>query len=269
MTIYAVGDIQGCLEPLKRLLDKAGFDPTYDRLISVGDVVNRGPNSLETLRFLKHLGKSFEMVLGNHELHLLAVAAGVRLPTAKDTLDDILSAADREDLTHWLKQQPLVRQVGEYIIVHAGIPPQWSSKMALQLSDEVSTVLKRDSQTLLNSLYGNEPDWSKNLTGTERWRAIINAFTRMRFCDADGHLNLTIKTSPKHAPAGMKAWFKHKQRKTLDTPLIFGHWAALEGRDCGRNLFPLDTGCIWGGRLRLFNLDSRQYLHLDCKETSD
>ena len=268
MTIYAVGDVQGCLEPLKRLLEKIAFDPACDRLISVGDVVNRGPESLQTLRFLKTLGKSFEMVLGNHELHLLAVAAGVRPPTPKDTLNEVLNAPDREELTHWLTQQPLVRQVGDYIVVHAGIPPQWSSAKALKLSNEVSMVLKRNSQALLNGLYGNLPDWDEDLSEAERWRAIINAFTRMRFCDADGRLNLTAKTSPTHSPIGMKPWFDHKQRRALDTPLIFGHWASLEGRDCGRNLFPLDTGCIWGGRLRLFDLDSRRYLHIDCKEVA-
>lgn len=267
MAIYAVGDIQGCLEALKRLLDKARFDPEHDRLLSVGDVVNRGPDSLETLRFLKNLGDSFTMVLGNHDLHLLAVATGVRPPTSKDTLDDILHAPDRDELLHWLKQQALLLKFDDYLLVHAGIPPQWSAHEALALAAEVEAVLKHDSETLLRHMYGNQPDWHPQLIGSERWRAIINAFTRMRFCTLNGKLDLASKIAPEQtsnqSPETLQPWYAHNTRKTRDTPIIFGHWAALEGRDCGTNLFPLDTGYVWGGRLRLFDLGAQSYLHVE------
>ncbi|MEH6544526.1 MAG: symmetrical bis(5'-nucleosyl)-tetraphosphatase [Porticoccaceae bacterium] len=269
MAVYAVGDIQGCLDPLKRLLDQASFDPQCDRLLSVGDVVNRGPDSLNTLRFVKNLGDSFQMVLGNHDLHLLAVAAGVRPPTRKDTLNEILNAPDRDELLHWLQQQPLLFKIDDYLLVHAGIPPQWSASEALALAAEVETVLRQDSQALLHTMYGDGPNWNAELTGSERWRAIINSLTRMRFSSVDGQLDLTTKTSPDHPPAGMKPWYAHGQRKTQSTPIIFGHWAALQGRDCGENIFPLDTGCVWGEQMRLFNLDTRQYQHIDCQAVSD
>lgn len=266
MAVYAVGDIQGCLEALKRLLDKTQFDPERDHLLSVGDVVNRGPNSLDTLRFVKNLGGNFSMVLGNHDLHLLAVAAGVRPPTSKDTLDDILNAPDRDELLHWLKQQALLLKFDNYLVVHAGIPPQWSAHQALALAAEVETALKQDSETLLQSIYGDKPDWHPQLVGSERWRAIINAFTRMRFCTPEGQLDLVSKTAPEltpdQTPETLQPWYAHRSRKTRGIPIIFGHWAALDGRDCGANLFPLDTGYVWGGRLRLFNLESRSYLHV-------
>ncbi len=268
MATYAVGDIQGCLESLEQLLTKVAFDPKHDRLISVGDVVNRGPRSLDTLRFVKQLGGSFHMVLGNHDLHLLALGAGIRSPTPKDTLDDILNAPDRDELLHWLTQQPLLLKIDDYLVVHAGIPPLWSASEALALAAEVETALRKNSLPVLKIMYGDKPDWKPALTGNERQRAIINALTRMRFCGPQGQLDLITKTSPDQAPSGMKPWYDYDKRKARKTPIIFGHWAALMGQDCGENLFPLDTGCVWGGKLRLLNLDSQQYHHIECQESA-
>lgn len=268
MATYAVGDIQGCLKSLEQLLEKTKFDSRVDCLLSVGDIVNRGPDSLGTLRFVKSLGSSFRMVLGNHDLHLLAVAAGVRPCNPQDTLDDILTAPDRDELLHWLKQQPLLLEYGAYLLVHAGIPPQWSAEEALSLAAEVEYQLRVNDAELLQNLYGNKPDWQAQLVGYERWRAIINAFTRMRFCSPDGLLDLATKNSPdtstKTQISAFQPWYSHRARKTLDIPIIFGHWAALQGRECGDKLFPLDTGCVWGGRLRCLELENQRYHHVEC-----
>ena len=261
---YAVGDLQGCLDPLKRLLDKISFEPKKDTLWSVGDVVNRGPNSLETLRFCYNLGDHFRMVLGNHDLHLLATAHGFRKPSRSDTLDEILNAPDRDELLNWLQQQPLLFESEGYLVVHAGIPPQWSQKKAVQLAEEMNSVLRCDKKSteFFKIMYGNEPDiWKKGLAPPLRWRLITNYFTRMRFCSAEGHLELTCKNLPEKPPKGYSPWFDHKDRKTKKTNIIFGHWAALEGRHCGKRLFPLDTGCVWGGPMRLMNIKTKEYFH--------
>ncbi len=262
MTDYAVGDVQGCLDPLLQLLDKVAFDPNLDRLISVGDLINRGPKSLETLRFCYGLGDAFKMVLGNHDLHLLAIAHGVRSPTPKDTLDEILNAPDRAQLLDWLQQQPLLLQVGQYHIVHAGIPPIWDLPKAHTLAAEVSCVLRSDAAgEYFSHMYGNQPAiWSENLSGPERWRVITNYLTRMRFCTAEGELELESKSAIELV-LPYRPWFAHSHHRNLNDKIIFGHWAALEGRDCGDNVFALDTGCVWGGPMRLMNLDNHEYLH--------
>lgn len=264
MSWYVVGDIQGCLDPLRRLLDLARFDPGRDRLLAVGDLVNRGPASLETLRWLHELGPAFDTVLGNHDLHLLAVAAGVRAPNAKDTLQPLLEAPDRDQLMDWLRRRPLLLEAQGYTLVHAGIPPQWSLEDARAHAREVEAVLRQHPERLLNVLYGDQPDWRPDLPGPDRWRAIINAFTRMRFCDGSGALDLRTKSGPAFPPPGMRPWYAHPGRRTAGVPLVFGHWAALEGADCGPNLFPLDTGCVWGRCLRLLNLETGRYLHHPC-----
>ena len=265
MTDYAVGDIQGCLDPLLRLLDEVGFDPGCDRLFSVGDVVNRGPQSLETLRYLKSLGDAFEMVVGNHDLHLLAIAHGVRPPNPKDTLDEILAAPDREELLSWLQGQPLILQVGDSTLVHAGIPPFWTISEARTKADEVHSVLQSDrAGEYFSAMYGNQPDlWDEHLDGPARWRVITNYLTRMRFCDAQGRLNLTAKGTAEQPPAGYAPWFSF-QRQAKNDHIVFGHWAALQGKVPGSNLHALDTGCVWGGNLRLMDLNSRQYHHTPC-----
>jgi len=260
MTDYAVGDIQGCFEHLISLLDKIHFDPDKDRLIAAGDLVNRGPKSLETLRYCMALGDAFAMVLGNHELHLLAIAHGVREPTPKDTISEILEAPDADELLDWLQRQPLMLNVKEYTIVHAGIPPQWTLTRAQSLAEEVHHALISDGASdYFRQMYGDYPEkWSEDLEGSSRLRVITNYLTRMRFCTSDGILDLQTKDtlSP---PTSYRPWFDHPLRKTASQKIIFGHWAALKGRYCGPNLFPLDTGCVWGGPLRVMNLTNQVY----------
>ena len=257
-----MGDVQGCYDPLIALLDSICFDPSLDTLVSVGDLVNRGPLNLATLRFCKALGNSFQMVLGNHDLHLLAIAEGVRVPTNKDTIEDILTAPDAEELLQWLRTQPLLLDIDGYQIVHAGVPHIWTIEQAHQLASEVSMVIQSDQRTLyFEHMYGNTPNiWSSNLQGPERWRVITNYLTRMRFCNAEGKLDLiqkeTIDMTPPYQP-----WFTFARPTLCSAKIVFGHWAALQGKDCGENLFALDTGCIWGGPLRVMKLDTEQYFH--------
>ncbi|MDG2019005.1 MAG: symmetrical bis(5'-nucleosyl)-tetraphosphatase [Porticoccaceae bacterium] len=258
MAIYAVGDIQGCLAPLRALLEKINFNKESDLLISAGDLINRGPESLATIRFCKDLGDSFKMVLGNHDLHLLAVAEGIRKASSKDTIQEILEAPDSEEILHWLRGQPLLLNIEGYHIVHAGIPHIWSVDQAHSLGEEVSQAIQSDHRrSYFENMYGNSPDiWSDHLKGPERWRVITNYLTRMRFCSQKGQLELTTKDRlTLHEP--FKPWFKHKRREK-DQHIIFGHWAALKGNPCGPNLFALDTGYVWGGTLRLINLKTKQ-----------
>lgn len=264
---YVVGDLQGCLDPLLALLDRLKFDPAEDRLWSVGDIVNRGPQSLETLRYLKGLGDRFAMTLGNHDLHLLAVAYGYRSANNKDTLNAILKAPDREELLHWLQQQPLLLSVDSYTLVHAGIPPQWTLSEAFAHATEVETVLRNgQAGEYFATMYGNDPNcWDPNLEGPARWRVITNYLTRMRFCTAKGKLDLTNKSSPNSATKGYAPWFSHANRKTRNDKLVFGHWASLEGKLNTLNLYPLDTGYVWGGRLRILALESGEFFHIEAK----
>lgn len=263
MTTYVVGDIQGCLQPLQQLLDNVAFG-SEDQLWSVGDLVNRGPQSLETLRFCHRLGAQFRMVLGNHDLHLLAVARGIRAPHRSDTLDDILTAPDRDELLHWLQRQPLLIASEEHLLVHAGIPPQWSKEQAIEFAAEMQQVLTDEAMAhdFFQVMYGNEPDcWNEHITPPMRWRLITNYFTRMRFCSSEGQLELSTKSSPNQPPTGFAPWYSHPDRLTKSSNIIFGHWAALQGKPCGSGLFPLDTGCVWGGPLRLMNLTTGNYHH--------
>ncbi|UVE17391.1 symmetrical bis(5'-nucleosyl)-tetraphosphatase [Pseudomonas sp. LS44] len=271
MTVYAVGDLQGCLDPLKCLLQRVAFDPARDRLWLVGDLVNRGPQSLETLRFLYAMRDSLVCVLGNHDLHLLAVAHDIERLRKADTLNDILQAPDRNDLLDWLRQQKLMHYdtEREIAMVHAGIPPQWSLKKALKYAGEVEEALRDDARLrpYLDGMYGNEPTkWDKDLKGVTRLRVITNYFTRMRFCKADGTLDLKSKEGLGSAPPGYAPWFSHAERKTRGLKLIFGHWAALEGRCNEPGLFALDTGCVWGNALTLMNVDSGKLHRCDCPE---
>ena len=260
MTDYVIGDIQGCYDELMGLLKKIRFNPDKDNLIAAGDIVNRGPKSLETLRFCKSLGKSFQMVLGNHDLHLLAIAQGVKSPTSKDTINNILKAPDAQTLLDWLQQHPLLLSIGEYTIVHAGIPPQWDLYQAGLLATEVqSALLSEQSGKFFTHMYGDEPStWNSTLKGTDRLRLITNYFTRMRFCTEFGQLDLQNKNSI-NANFPYKAWFSWDNRRSTQGKIIFGHWAALKGMNCGPNLFALDTGCVWGGPLRAMNLSNEAY----------
>jgi len=271
MTVYAVGDLQGCLEPLKCLLERVAFDPANDRLWLVGDLVNRGPQSLETLRYLYAMRDSLVCVLGNHDLHLLAASNNVERLKKGDTLSEILDAADAPELLQWLRQQKLLHhdEHRNAVLVHAGIPPQWTLRKALRLAGEVEQVL-RDDQLLrpfLDGMYGNEPNkWDKELQGVTRLRVITNYFTRMRFCTSDGKLDLKGKEGVDTAPPGYAPWFSYKERKTRDVKIIFGHWAALEGRCSVPGVFALDTGCVWGGAMTLLNVDTGVRLRCNCDD---
>lgn len=269
MALYAVGDLQGCLDPLKCLLEGVNFDPARDHLWLVGDLVNRGPQSLETLRFLYAMRESVTSVLGNHDLHLLAVAHNIERLKKGDTLREILDAPDRDDLLDWLRRQKLILYDAErdIALVHAGIPPQWSLKKALRRAAEVEEVLLDDARLplFLDGMYGNEPaKWDKDLHGVTRLRVITNYFTRMRFCTADGTLDLKSKEGVGSAPPGYAPWFSHPNRKARGQKLIFGHWAALEGRCDEPGLFALDTGCVWGGAMTLLDVDSGRKYRCDC-----
>ncbi|NND66803.1 MAG: symmetrical bis(5'-nucleosyl)-tetraphosphatase [Halioglobus sp.] len=268
MSTYVVGDVQGCLEPLKCLLEAVKFKRGRDVLWSVGDIVNRGPQSLEALRFLYDMRDSLVVVLGNHDLHLLAVAAGVRNPGRSDTLDDILAAPDREELLNWLLHQPLMHREHGFTMVHAGIPPQWSLKKAGRYAREVEAVLQSEHCVqFLRSMYGNEPAvWSDDLEGMERLRVITNYFTRMRYCTKEGWLDLESKgPEPPANGKRVSAWFSHPNRLTANDRIVFGHWAALEGRTDTANAIGLDTGCVWGGSMSLFELETGGRTHCDCR----
>lgn len=262
MSTYVVGDIQGCLTPLLSLLQKLNFNPNTDKLISVGDAVNRGPQSLETLRFCMELGDSFKMVLGNHDLHLLAVAEGIRKPSKKDTLLDILEADDAEEIFTWLRSHPLLLEIDGYHIVHAGIPHIWDISQAHSLAAEVSAVIQSDQRHLyFQHMYGNSPEvWSQELKGPERWRVITNYLTRMRFCTEQGQLELSTKDRLE-MPQPFNPWFSYRRRDDAAINIVFGHWAALQGRDCGEHLFALDTGYVWGGSLRIMELETEELFH--------
>ena len=262
MATYAIGDIHGCYKPLRALLKKVKFNSDKDILWFVGDLINRGPQSLDTLRFIYGLRDQSVIVLGNHDLHLLAMHAGYRTPSPNDTVDDILNAPDCEELLYWLRQQPLLHHDSERDItmVHAGIPPQWSVKKALKRAQEVEQVLRGDEwEIFLQSMYGNKPArWKKGLQTTERWRVITNYLTRMRFCSAKGSLDLTSKGGLHHAPKGYAPWFEYTHRKTWYNTIIFGHWAALAGETYSEHAHSLDTACVWGGTLTALRLEDWQ-----------
>jgi len=250
MAIYLIGDVQGCDEALGRLLERVDFSPSRDRLVVLGDLVNRGPASLAALRRLIALGGSGQCLLGNHDLHLLAVSRGVRKPHRSDTIGDILSAPDRVELLDWLRQRPLALMERGWLLVHAGVLPQWDAAQALQLAHEVETVLQApDWGDFLHQMYGNQPArWADTLQGSDRLRVIVNAFTRLRFCTADGEMEFETKDGAGAAPKGHFAWFEVPGRRTADTPVAFGHWSTLRGVERPR-LLALDTGCVWGGCL--------------------
>jgi bis(5'-nucleosyl)-tetraphosphatase (symmetrical) len=267
MAIYAIGDVQGCFEPLQRLLDHIQFDARADRLWFVGDLVNRGPDSLAALRYVQSLGDAAISVLGNHDLHLLAVAEGFARLKRDDTLDEVLAAPDREDLLDWLRHRPLMHFEAGCAVVHAGLLPQWSVTRALGLAAEVETQLGGPSyRSLLAKMYGNQPDrWNELLTGPDRVRVIVNAMTRMRVCTADGIMEFAHKGKPAGMPAGFLPWFEVPGRRSLDTTVIFGHWSAL-GLVRQPNLFGLDTGCLWGRRLTALRIEDRQVFQVDCRQ---
>jgi bis(5'-nucleosyl)-tetraphosphatase (symmetrical) len=266
MATYAIGDIQGCYDSLQRLLEQCAFDPAHDRLWLVGDLVNRGPRSLETLRFFKSLGEAAITVLGNHDLYLLMVAeGGAKYRGKDDTLDDILEAPDRAELLGWLRKQPLCHTEGNYCIVHAGLLPQWTAARARELAREAEKALQGpDFCEFIMNLWGSEPAaWSDDLAGWPRLRVIVNAMTRMRFCTPDGTMEFRVKGKVANAPAGHLPWFDLPGRRSADSVLITGHWSAL-GLKITPNLLALDSGCLWGGHLTAVRLEDRRVFQVDC-----
>ncbi len=257
MTTYAIGDVQGCYDSLMRLLDAIDFDATQDRLWFVGDLVNRGPRSLDVLRFVRDLAGGAVTVLGNHDLHLLAVFDTGRARRS-DTLGELLASAECEELIAWLAARPLMhvdRDLG-FAMTHAGIPHVWSIDQAQARAREVETVLQGDRRgEFLRAMYGNEPvAWRDDLEGYDRLRVIVNYFTRMRVIDADGALDLGFKSGADSAPAGFRPWFAAYRDRPLGLRLVFGHWAALNGVCDVADIFALDTGCVWGGTLTALRL---------------
>jgi bis(5'-nucleosyl)-tetraphosphatase (symmetrical) len=268
MTVYAIGDLQGCLDPLRRLLDRLRFDPASDRLWFTGDLVNRGPASLETLRYVHALGPSAVTVLGNHDLHLLATAwAGSRPRKKRDTLDDVLKAPDRDELLEWLRRRPLLHHDPDigFTVVHAGLPPQWDLEQACAAARELEAALASPRVVeFLHVMYGSSPDrWSDELEGSDRLRFIVNAFTRMRYLRADGSLDLDHSEAPSRAPPGLIPWFSFPGRRSAGLPLVFGHWSTLGAVDHD-GAFALDTGCVWGGRLTALRLNDAARICVEC-----
>jgi len=265
MAIYAVGDIQGCHTELVQLLETIRFDQTTDKLWLVGDLVNRGPGSLAVLRLVKSLGDSAITVLGNHDLHLLAVAEGVAELHRSDTLDEVLNADDRDELLDWLRNQRLLHAEGGYVLVHAGLLPQWSVDQAVSLAHEVEQALCCDNHAVfLARMYGNAPhQWDDNLDGYKRLRVIVNAFTRMRICTEEGEMEFKFKGEVENIPAGYLPWFDVPSRASADAAVIFGHWSAL-GLKVESHVIALDTGCLWGGPLSAIRLEDRQLFQVAC-----
>jgi bis(5'-nucleosyl)-tetraphosphatase (symmetrical) len=266
MSTYAIGDIQGCLDPLKKLLNVIQFDPTHDTLWFTGDLVNRGPQSLETLRYIKNLGEKTRIVLGNHDLHLLAVAHQAHAGWEEDTLNAILQSPDRDELISWLIQQPLLHYDDslQFLMTHAGLAPSWNLQTAQQLAHEVETILRgAEAKNFFHHMYGNEPHhWNSELTGWDRLRCITNYFTRIRFCHPDGSMEL--KSKGKMDESNLIPWFKVPQRKNADIKIIFGHWAALGGKTNTPHTYALDTGCIWGFCLTAMRLEDEKRFSVKC-----
>lgn len=270
MTTYAIGDVQGCFDALQALLEKIRFDPAHDTLWFTGDLVNRGPQSLETLRFVSGLGERAVAVLGNHDLHLLAVASGTAKRKKQDTLDEILTTPDRDPLLDWLRHRPLLHHdvtLG-WTLVHAGLLPQWNLAKAQQLAREAEIVLRSDAaDNFLANMYGDLPDrWHENLAGHERLRVIINAFTRLRYCNSEGKMDLHFKGAPGSQPPGLVPWFQAPHRRSDTEHIVFGHWSTL-GTHQDHGVLGLDGGCLWGRELCGARLEpgAAQILSIRCR----
>ncbi len=269
--IYLVGDLQGCDDALGRLLAEIAFSPSRDRLVVLGDLVNRGPASLAVLRRMRALGDAATCLLGNHDLHLLAVAHDVRAAHRSDTFDDVLQASDRAAWIDWLRHRPLAVDVAGWLCVHAGVVPAWSTTDTLALAGEVQGQLRGpDLPGVLHQMYGNEPRrWDATLTGPARWRFVINALTRLRFCSADGTLDFQTKEGADAAPPGLYPWFDVPGRASAGQPIAFGHWSTL-GLINRPDLLALDTGCVWGGALSAVRVDGgrRALVQVPCKPSA-
>lgn len=273
MRTYAIGDLQGCAHEAQLLLARIHEDARGEaRILFVGDLINRGPDSLSALRRVKALSEAsagrVEALLGNHDLHLIAVAAGAQKVSRSDTLAAILAAPDRDELIDWLRRRPLALLVDAHLLVHAGVAPQWDAAQTLALAGEVQAVLRGDDWVeFLAQMYGNEPNrWDDSLEGVDRLRCIVNALTRMRLCQPDGSMDFMHKESESGPEgSGLLPWFDLPQRRTADVTVVFGHWSAL-GLVLRPNLVGLDSGCVWGGKLTAVCLDDRRLLQVDCPE---
>ena len=253
MATYAIGDVQGCFDELQALLERVGFNREHDRLWFVGDLVNRGPKSLEVLRFVRELGDRAVTVLGNHDLHLITQHEGFERKRKDDTFADVLEAPDVRELVDWLRARPMMHAEGGWAMVHAGLPPQWSVTFALKLAKEVETALRANSyRDFLANMYGSKPErWEDSLKGWDRLRVIVNAMTRMRFCAPDG--TMEFHTTGAKAPPGYRAW--HEERSD-EKNIVFGHWSTA-GLQLNERIAGLDTGCVWGGPLTALRLEDR------------
>ena len=283
MSLYCIGDLQGCNAPFQRLLKAIDFSPSRDALVVLGDLVNRGPDSLGVLRSLTSLGESAQCLLGNHDLHLLAVANGIRTPGRKDTLQDVLRAADRDALLDWLRHRNMAIYTHGWLMVHAGVLPQWTLAQTLALAAELQTVLRGpDLKDFLSSMYGDIPArWHESLQGADRLRVVVNALTRLRFCTKDGAMEFSANEGIASAPPGYRPWFELPHRATAGIPIAFGHWSALVSSTSGTNEFPtqmrcntlpLDTGCLWGNCLTAARLSTSpgtfEVISVSCAENA-
>jgi len=273
MTTWAIGDVQGCFDALQALLEKIHFDRARDRLWFTGDLVNRGPASLETLRFVKDLGERAVTVLGNHDLHLLAAAHGHARHSKHDTFDDVLAAPDRDELLDWLRRRPLLHHDAElgWTLIHAGLLPQWDLADAQRLATEADNVLRGPGMVdFFAHMYGDIPDhWREELRGHERTRVIVNAFTRLRYCDREGAMDLRFKGALGDQPPDLVPWFQAPHRRSRDARIVFGHWSTLGPYD-GDNVLALDSGCLWGRLLTAARLESghAEMVSIPCRSYS-
>lgn len=267
MSTYVIGDVQGCFAQLEALLAKVGYRRRVDRLWFAGDLINRGPQSLATVRFVKSLGASAVTVLGNHDLHFLAIVFGGHRPLASDTFDDLMNAPDCLEIAHWLRGLPLMHRDSGFAMVHAGLPHIWTLRQAETHAREVESVM-RDDQTYENyfrQMYGNVPSiWSDALAGMDRHRIITNYFTRMRLVSPAGEMDFSHKGAPEGVPAGFRPWFDYPSR--IREPILFGHWAALDGATGNRGMIGLDTGCVWGRCLTSYRLEDGSITRIGCGE---
>ena len=266
MATYAIGDIQGCYNELRRLIDVIKFNPAQDRLWFVGDLVNRGPHSLETLRFIKGLGESAVTVLGNHDLHLIATVVSLGKTGKKDTLGPILRAEDCDELIDWLRKQKLFYHNEEFCMLHAGLPPQWDFTQTKAMAAELEQVIGGDDyERFFRSMYGNKPlIWQDDLSKTEKLRFAVNCFTRLRYCSIGGELDFHHKDPLGSQPPHLVPWFQVPGRKSRGMRIIFGHWSTL-GYYQGNNVYSIDTGCLWGGQLTALKLDENpERISIDC-----
>ena len=263
MATYAIGDVQGCYDELRKLLSETGFRRGRDKLWFVGDLVNRGPKSRDVLRFVSSLGDAAVTVLGNHDLHLVAQYEGVEKLKEKDTFQDVLDAPDARELVDWLRRRPMMHVEGDYAMVHAGLLPGWSVDKALELGDEVETALAaRNYRDFLRRMYGSSPDaWRDDLSGWDRLRVIVNAMTRMRFCSREGRMELQAKGA--QAPRGYRPWFETRPKSEHAT-IVFGHWSQL-GLKLQPRFAALDSGCVWGGKLTALRLEDRKLWQVPCR----